>query len=63
MVKPTMIVDDFMHDQYLGCPECKEVIHFPLIRNPIHRTDARPKRCQKCGVDFDWSDYDKLPDR
>lgn len=35
MVKPTDIVDNF-GDSYLGCPNCKEPVHFPLIRNPQH---------------------------
>lgn len=45
-----------MGDFYLGCPSCKEAIHFPLIRNPNHIYDKRPKRCSKCGEEFDWSD-------
>lgn len=56
MVKPTMIQDYFMGDFYLGCPSCKEAIHFPLIRNPNHIYDERPKQCSKCGEEFDWSD-------
>ena len=55
MVKPTDIVDNF-GDSYLGCPNCKEPVHFPLIRNPQHIYDKRPKRCSKCGEEFDWSD-------
>lgn len=51
-----MIQDDFMGDFYLGCPSCKEAIHFPLIRNPNHIYDKRPKQCSKCGEEFDWSD-------
>lgn len=43
MQKPIMIQDDFMGDFYLGCPKCKEVIHFPLI-NP---TQNKPKKCYK----------------
>ena len=45
-VKPKMIQDGFMGDFYLGCPKCKEMITFSLIRN----------QCKKCGVEFDWSD-------
>lgn len=45
-----------MGDFYLGCPSCKEAIHFPLIRNPNHIYDERPKQCSKCGEEFDWSD-------
>ena len=56
VTKPTMIQDDFMGDFYLGCPSCKEAIHFPLIRNPNHIYDKRPKQCSKCGEEFDWSD-------
>lgn len=52
MQKPIMIQDDFMGDFYLGCPKCKEVIHFPLI-NP---TQNKPKKCYKCGEEFDWTD-------
>lgn len=55
-VKPQMIEDDFMHDRYLGCPNCKEAIHFPLIRNPAHIYDQRPTHCKKCGVEFEWSE-------
>lgn len=54
-----MIQDDFMGDYYLGCPNCKEQIIFPLIRNSQHRLDRRPNKCNKCGVIFDWSDEDK----
>ena len=56
-VKPQMIEDDFMYDRYLGCPNCKEAIHFPLIRNPEHIYDHRPHQCKKCGVFFDWSGH------
>ena len=59
MVKPKMIQDDFMGDFYLGCPKCKEVITFPLVRNPELINKYRPNKCSKCGVEFDWSDYDK----
>ena len=55
MIKPTDIVDDF-GDSYLGCPNCKEPVYFPLIRNPQHIYDKRPKQCSKCGEEFDWSD-------
>ena len=55
-VKPKMIQDDFMGDFYLSCPKCKEMITFPLIRNPKHIYDERPNQCKKCGVEFDWSD-------
>lgn len=55
-VKPKMIQDDFMGDFYFGCPKCKEMITFPLIRNPEHIYDKRPNQCKKCGVEFDWSD-------
>lgn len=61
MVKPTDIVDNF-GDSYLGCPNCKEPVHFPLIRNPQHIYDKRPKRCSKCGEEFDWSDDLKVGD-
>lgn len=59
MVKPEMIVDDFMGDQYLGCPNCKEVIHFPLVRNPDLINKYRPQKCSKCGEVFDWKQYEK----
>lgn len=52
MVIPTMIPDNFMGDFYLGCPNCKEQITFPLIRNPDHIYDKKPNRCSKCGGDF-----------
>lgn len=32
-VKPQMIQDDFMYDNYLGCPVCREEIIFPLFKN------------------------------
>lgn len=52
-----MIQDDFMGDFYLGCPKCKEMITFPLIRNPERiYYNKRPNQCKKCGVEFDWSD-------
>lgn len=57
-VKPQMIEDDFMQDRYLGCPNCKETIHFPLIINPAHIYDKRPTHCKKCGVEFDWSEFE-----
>ena len=49
--KPEMIQDDFMGDYYLGCPNCKEPINFPLFRN-----EYKPKKCSKCGVEFDWDE-------
>lgn len=52
MVKPTDIVDGW-GDTYLGCPNCKEAIHFPLI--DIRK---RPNKCIRCGAEFDWSEYD-----
>ena len=55
-VKPQMIQDDFMYDNYLGCPVCREAIIFPLIRNPVHIYDKRPTHCKKCGAEFDWSE-------
>ena len=58
-VKPKMIQDDFIGDFYLGCPKCKEAITFPLVRNPQLIYKHKPIRCSKCGVEFDWSDYNK----
>ena len=55
-VKPEIMQDDFMFDSYLGCPNCKEAIHFPLIRNPEHIYDKRPTHCKKCGAEFEWSE-------
>lgn len=52
MVKPIMIQDDFMYDFYLGCPKCKEPVHFPL-------TKEHPEKCMKCGEVFDWSNEKK----
>ena len=57
MIKPTDIVDEW-GDTYLGCPNCKEAIYFPLVRNPFHIYDKRPNKCVKCGDTFDWSGYD-----
>lgn len=54
-VKPEMIQDSFMGDYYLGCPNCKEKIVFPLIRNPEHINDKSPTKCRICGAEFDWS--------
>lgn len=51
-----MIQDDFMGDFYLGCPNCKEAVHFPMVRHPEKH---RPQKCSKCSEDFDWSDEDK----
>jgi hypothetical protein len=47
-----------MGDSYLGCPNCKEVIHFPLVRNPDLIYKYRPKKCSKCGEEFDWKEGD-----
>lgn len=58
MVKPTMIQDDFMGDFYLGCPNCKEKLSFPLVRNPQARLKYRPNECKKCDEKFDWTDED-----
>lgn len=55
-VKPQMIQDDFMYDNYLGCPVCREAIIFPLIRNPEHIYDHRPTHCKNCGAEFDRSE-------
>ena len=52
MVKPEMIQDDFTGDIYLGCPFCKEVIYFPIVRNP----EKKQKKCSNCGIEFDWKE-------
>ncbi len=51
IVKPEMIQDDFMGDFYLGCPNCKEVIHFPFGKQP---GTYKPEQCSKCGAVFIW---------
>lgn len=56
MVKPKMLQDDFMGDFYLGCPRCREMIQFPMCRNPMK---YRPAKCSQCGEPFDWSDYER----
>lgn len=56
MVKPEMLQDDFMGDFYLGCLRCREMIYFPMCRNPMK---YRPAKCSQCGEFFDWSDYEK----
>lgn len=53
IVKPGMIQDDFMGDFYLGCPNCKEAIHFSVVKNP---EGYKPQKCSKCGAEFDWKE-------
>lgn len=54
MVKPTLVQGE-LRDLYLSCPCCEEVIRFPLIRCPDHIYDKRPKKCPKCGAEFDFT--------
>lgn len=51
-VKPKTIQDDLGYS-YLGCPKCKEIITFPLIRDSEY---SYPNQCEKCEVEFDWSE-------
>ena len=51
IVKPEMIVDDFMGDQYLGCHYCKEAIIFPFGKRP---GTYKPPKCVHCGSVFIW---------
>lgn len=53
-MKPINVVDEF-GDSTLSCPQCKEPIRFPLIRDPWHINDERPLYCRFCGIAFDWS--------
>lgn len=55
MVKPKMLQDNF-GDEWLSCPKCKEPIHFPVVRN-IEK--HKPKKCSKCGAEFNWSKTEK----
>ena len=63
MITPTTIQNDFTNDCFLGCPNCKEPIIFPLIRNPDHIYDKRPNQCSKCGEFFNWEEYNQIRKR
>lgn len=63
MITPTTIQNDFTNDYFLECPNCKEPIIFPLIRNPAHIHDKRPNKCRICGELFNWEEYDRIKKR